>query len=576
VRSARSSPGRRAARTAAGILALAAVATAALFLDLGRPALWDPGEGRYAQTVREMLLTRDWIVPTLNHERYFDKPPGYYWLVAVSFELFGMTEWAARLPSAVAGALTIAATVVFAWPRLGAWPALCAGAILATAIQFVILGRSVRMDMPLTLLLTVTLFYGFSLWQGGGPRRRPTWPLYVLPALGLLLKGPVALLLPALVLGSLALVTGERERLRRLRPGVGALVALAILAAWHVATVIRAPDYVVDFLWHQNVGRFVEAATGHREPLWYFAWMLPVTFLPWALFLPGAIRRALRRARCGHDLELFLLLWSAAIGIFFSLSRAKLATYVLPIFPPLALLVAVYLTRVIRAPAAVRARALQAPALVWAGGLAAVAVATPIAIALLYPGFGRRAGVSLLLLPFALAGVAVIRRGWWRALPAMVLVAALATQVLFYRTGASAVSEFSSLRAAAEAARDLPSSAPVFAYKTRGHSFVFYSGRPLRRVRSPASAAAALARGGPVALLTKARYLTAISRHLREPAHVWWRSPSGRLLIANLPRTPARARSAPALGSGDPPRPRRAGGSPAQPGGLLSSGARDG
>ncbi len=118
----------------AGALALVVVVALALFLDLGRPAFWDPGESRYAEAVREMLLTGNWIGPTLNFARYYDKPPGYFWLLAGAFTAFGPDEWAARLPSAVAGALTIALVVGFAWRRVGARAALGAGLILATAV----------------------------------------------------------------------------------------------------------------------------------------------------------------------------------------------------------------------------------------------------------------------------------------------------------------------------------------------------------------------------------------------------------------------------------------------------------
>ncbi len=167
---------------AAGVAGLAVLATLAIFVDLGRPYLWDPGEGRYAETVREMLLTGDWLVPTLNFVEYYDKPPAFFWLVAVAFASLGVSEWAARLPAAIAAVLTIGATVVFAWRRVGAAAALGAGAILATAILFVVLGRTVRMDMVLTLGVSATLFYAYTLWEadleepapGAGSRRGPS------------------------------------------------------------------------------------------------------------------------------------------------------------------------------------------------------------------------------------------------------------------------------------------------------------------------------------------------------------------------------------------------------------------
>jgi 4-amino-4-deoxy-L-arabinose transferase-like glycosyltransferase len=234
----------------------------AFFLDLGRPDFWDPGESRYVETVREMLLTGNWLDPTLGFNRYYDKPPGYFWLIAAAFGAFGRTEWAARLPSALAAVMTIALVIAFAWRRLGPRTTIGAAAILATAVQFVALGRSVRMDMLLTLLLTATLFQAYVLWEhADGPRRR-TWPLYALPALGVLIKGPIALLLPVLIVATFVVVRRTLAPLGRLRPGIGAVVALLLVVSWYAVEAIRAPDYLWTFLWQHNLGRFMGRAVG--------------------------------------------------------------------------------------------------------------------------------------------------------------------------------------------------------------------------------------------------------------------------------------------------------------------------
>lgn len=532
---------RAAAVTALGVLVLVAI-----FLDLGRPYFWDPGEGRYAETVREMLLSRDWIRPTLNFLPYYDKPPGFYWLVAASFAVFGTSEWAARLPSALAAVSTIGLTVAFAWRRLGPPTALGAGAILATAIQFVVLGRSVRMDMLLTLLMTGTLLHAFALWEEAAPApRRPTWPIYVLPALGLLVKGPVAAVLPALVVAAFALSTGELERLRRFRPGPGLAVAAALGTSWYLAAAVRAPDYLWAFLWQHNLHRFVGGArAGHAEPIWFYVWVLPLTFLPWTLFLPGGVRWAFRRARRRHGLPLFLLLWVAVPFVFFTLSRAKLATYLLPVFPALALLVSAYVARVLRSPAGVHARAFRAPALLWSTVLAAAALGVPLGIAIRYPAYAWQATSALVLVVFAILLWATIRRARWQRVPALVLASALAAQVLFYRAATPIVNELSSWRAAAEVAHGLPPEARIFAYKTRGHSFTFYDGRVPASVRAPERVAEVLAQAEPVGLLTKTKFFERIRSHLAAPVCIWWQNGAGRVLLANRPRPSAGERSA--------------------------------
>jgi hypothetical protein len=198
------------------------------------------------------------------------------------------------------------------------------------------------------------------------------------------------------------------------------------------------------------------------------------------------------------------------------------------------------------------------PALVWIVGMTLVAVGTPLGIAFAYPGYAHATLPTLLLALFPLLGWQAIRRDHWRTLPVLIAAAALVTQVMFYRVGAPVVNDFSSLRDAAEIARDLPDATTVFAYKTRGHSFTYYGGRTVMRVRSPAAVAEVLGRKVPTAVLVKARHLEKIRQHLSEPVFIWWQSPSGRALLANVPNQNAAsgARLAPNAAStpeADPP-----------------------
>jgi len=190
--------------------------------------------------------------------------------------------------------------------------------------------------------------------------------------------------------------------------------------------------------------------------------------------------------------------------------------------------------RVLRAPAATRARAFAAPIVAWSIALAIVAIVAPIAVAIRYPAYGRAACAALALLPLAFVGRELHRRRAWRAAPLVIAGGMLAVEVLFFRVGAPVVDDFASLRDAARVAAALPADAPIFAYKTRGHSFTYYGGRSLLRVRSPAAAAEALGRTGATAVLVKRRHVEKIRQHLARPACIWWQSPSGRVLIANV------------------------------------------
>ncbi len=144
----------------------------------------------------------------------------------------------------------------------------------------------------------------------------------------------------------------------------------------------------------------------------------------------------------------------------------------------------------------------------------------------------------------------IVRRAAWRAAAAAIAAGMLATIVLFFRVGAPIVDDFASLREAARVAEPLPPATAVFAYKTRGHSFTYYGGRSLLRVRSAADAAEALDRPGATAVLVKRRNLEKIRQLLTRPACVWWQSPSGRVLIANVPTPEA---DGTALVPGPPP-----------------------
>src|SRR6185295_608775 len=202
-----------------------------------------------------------------------------------------------------------------------------------------------------------------------------------------------------------------------------------------------APDYLWTFLWRQNVGRFVagDGGAGHPEPIWFYLWILPVVFLPWSLFAPGAVRRAVVRARRGDDLWTLLLLWIAVVFVFFSVSRAKLATYMLPMFPALALVVGDYVVHTWRAPASAQRAAFRIPGILWAVLVVASTLGAVIAVAVRYPPYARSAFPALVLLVFPFALLVALRRARWAAIPSIVVLGTFATHLLFYRAGSPVV-----------------------------------------------------------------------------------------------------------------------------------------
>ena len=305
---------------------------------LGAAPLFDVDEGAFAEATRELTVGHDWGSTTLNGVDRFDKPILIYWFQAISLKLFGVNEFAARLPSALCAFLWCLAIGQFAWRRFGPQVAIAAAGILATSVGPMLIGRAATADALLNLLLTLgTLDLWRHLEKGrDGPRRRA----FAWIGLGLLAKGPVALLIPAAAAGLWLASNRDRSRLQRLvlDPVAWGLM-VGIAAPWYVYAIARhGMAFVNGFLLHHNVERFTGSLEGHAGSLFYYVVVLPVAMMPWApLLVPLAMHA---KARWREPVGRFMLLWLAFVVVFFSLSGTKLPHYVLYGFTPLMLLAA--------------------------------------------------------------------------------------------------------------------------------------------------------------------------------------------------------------------------------------------
>jgi 4-amino-4-deoxy-L-arabinose transferase-like glycosyltransferase len=323
---------------------------ASLLLVVGLPALLlypcrgfhllEPDEGRYAQIPREMLARGEWVVPTLEGEPYLDKPPLLYWLVMVSYRLFGVSAESARLVPALAVHAGVVLTYLFGRRALGERSAAAGAVLLTLAPGYLSVGRLLVLDGLLTLWVTLAVLAGFEAVRG--ERFRRGWWLLASVAcgLGVLTKGPVA---GVLLVGPLVLyqLLQRRPVLAHWRAGlVLAAVVLAVNLPWYVAICVRQPEFVRYFLWEHNVVRFL-SPFDHLQPVWYYAPILLGGLLPGTLLLVGFARFLLSGdgESTGRRTPAFgfLLLAGGWCVLFFSLSGSKLPTYVLPAFPPLAL-----------------------------------------------------------------------------------------------------------------------------------------------------------------------------------------------------------------------------------------------
>ncbi|MGB0561072.1 MAG: ArnT family glycosyltransferase [Spirulinaceae cyanobacterium] len=348
----------------------------AFLLFLGSIGLVDETEPLFAEASRQMTVTGDWVTPYFNGVTRFDKPPLVYWLTAIAYQIGGVNEWTARLPSALS-AVAITVGVFFTLHRFGvaspgwASPELRSGntaqrqrwlsawlgsAALALNLQMMVWARTGVSDMLLCACLAGALlcfFWGYV--QGEGQPVPRFWPnrgylaFYVLLALAVLTKGPVGIALPGLVIIVFSLYLGQFRRLwqeAKVWTGLGIFVLLTV--PWYVL-VIRANGqaYIDQFFGYHNVERFTAVVNGHAAP-WYFYFVIVLAgFAPWSASLPLALgrlrvwRRDLWQAQPrAAQLGLFALVWFIVIFVFFTIAVTKLPSYTIPLLPAAAILVA--------------------------------------------------------------------------------------------------------------------------------------------------------------------------------------------------------------------------------------------
>ncbi len=326
-------------------LLLLVIGAACFFLvGLGSLPLLEPDEGRNAEVAREMLASGDWITPHFNALPYLDKPALFFWLVAGSFRLWGVSEWAARFPSALMALGTTLLVWFLARRMFGDPVGLRAGVILAGTPLVIAFSRQVIFDMTLTFLVALAML-GFWFAEAGD-FRRARFDLLSFAAMGLatITKGPVGFLLPLLSILTYLTFRGRIRELKRLRWSLGLAVFLAASLPWFIAISVRNPDFPRYAFWQESLLRF---ATGHAHRGGSFFYYVPVYlggFFPWSFFLLAAgwnrlkLWKQLREE--SHKPVAFLLAWVVLIFVFFSISRSKLPGYFLPATIPLSILMA--------------------------------------------------------------------------------------------------------------------------------------------------------------------------------------------------------------------------------------------
>jgi 4-amino-4-deoxy-L-arabinose transferase-like glycosyltransferase len=347
-----------------------------------------PDEGRYVGVAWEMLRSGDWLTPTLNGLPYFHKPPLFYWITAGSLSLFGLNEWAARAAPILGAALGAVSMYLFArrwWDERAARLTLLA--LLVQPLYF-LGGQFANLDMLVAGCITATIVLladAAMCIEWKFPYRKALAAAYAMAAIGVLAKGLIGFVIPALVVGSWVILLRRWRVLATLLWGPGVLLFVLLAAPWFIAMQWRFADFLDYFFVVQHFKRFADSGFNNAQAFWFLPLVLLLLCLPWLPWLKrpfrhGFLSDAERQPERG-PIRLLLVLWVVVVVVFFSLPQSKLVGYILPAVPPLAMLMADgYLMALSLPPARARRRwqASVAVTVLLSLGVLVAVVVTPL------------------------------------------------------------------------------------------------------------------------------------------------------------------------------------------------------
>lgn len=322
-------------RSSTALILIVAIASLIMFYNLGSIPLLDPDEPVYAETPKEMYAFQEFISPRIYGEYWYDKPPMYYWLVAVAYKIFGINEFSARFPSALLGVVCVIAVYYFSRRIFDSVSvALPSALVLATSIEYWYLGKAAVTDITLNLFLTLSLlcfitkkYYWFYLWAG----------------IATLTKGPIGLLFPGAIVFLYLLTTSRWAELKDMKIPAGILIYVFVGVPWYVIMYkIHGNIFIDTFLGFHNITRFTSPEHPEGVLWYYYIPVLILGFFPWTALAMQAVWNSLTKGSSERNTLIFLNIWAAFIFIFFTISRTKLISYILPMFPPLAMITGWY------------------------------------------------------------------------------------------------------------------------------------------------------------------------------------------------------------------------------------------
>ena len=329
----------RGARTS--LLLAMAIAAVMLFARLGQLPLRDPDEGRNAEVAREMAEAGAWLTPTYNGLVYLDKPAFYFKAVAISFRVFGESEWAARLPSALFAVGILAMVFRFCRKEYDELTARLAIIVVASTPSFFALARHVIFDMTLAFFMVGAIFAGYLAEATEGSRRRNWYLLAAVSAgAGTLVKGPVGFLVPAFVLSVFNIVDRRSGCWKRLFHPLNFLVFFGVTLPWFFGLSHQHPDFPRYGLIEESFNRFTTGSFSRKAPFYYYGLVVLGGLFAWSVLLPEAARSAWRARARWSRADRLLIVWAIVVVVFFSISKSKLPHYILTALVALGILTA--------------------------------------------------------------------------------------------------------------------------------------------------------------------------------------------------------------------------------------------
>ncbi len=318
-------------------------------LMLGARPLNNPDESRYSDIALEMLRRKDFIVPYFNGVLFLDKPPLYYWLQAIAIKAFGLNNGALRFFPALCAILGCACSFYTAKRLFSKNVGLLSAAILISSPLYYFIGLYANLDMEVATFITMALlFFALALFNSQTPKEEKRFYrlAYFFSALAFLTKGFIGVVLPMLAVGLWLLLSQQWHRLKSMYIVQGLTIVFLVNLPWYILIEKKVPGFSHFFFYEQQINRFLSHQFNAHNPWFFYPLLILGGLFPWSVFIVQTSRFAFKEIvkQNQHALPLlFFASWAITTTVFFSIPASKLASYIIPALPPIAILLAHYL-----------------------------------------------------------------------------------------------------------------------------------------------------------------------------------------------------------------------------------------